>query len=316
MTARQMGKRLNSVAAQRRRKSSKQKYGHKSIRRKDEPLQARETRELFRMVVSGGLFVLLVFVKILLPEQAAQIRGTLYQAMEQNVDVQAVFSAIGSAFSGAEKPKDAFREVYQAVFAPDESQSIQKTAVNIAGSTQALKELGTYIVPRTDNDAESAVEQMQTDTLRYVLYSEENLPENVSMEQIVLGFDYSTPLSGAVSSGFGFREHPTEGEGRFHYGIDLAADTGTEISCFADGIVTATGESSSYGKYCIVWHEREYSTLYAHCSRITISSGAQVKRGEKIAEVGETGMATGPHLHFELQKGQTYLNPVYYVEKT
>ena len=91
-----------------------------------------------------------------------------------------------------------------------------------------------------------------------------------------------------------------EGEERFHYGIDLAADTGTAVSCFADGTVTAVGESSSYGKYCIVTHSGGYATLYAHCSRVTASSGAEVARGQKIAEVGETGMATGPHLHFEL----------------
>ena len=75
----------------------------------------------------------------------------------------------------------------------------------------------------------------------------------------------------------------------------------------------AVGESSSYGKYCIINHEGGYSTLYAHCSRICASSGAAVGKGEKIAEVGETGMATGAHLHFELQKDGVYLNPIYYV---
>ena len=78
--------------------------------------------------------------------------------------------------------------------------------------------------------------------------------------------------------------------------------------------MTAVGESSSYGKYCIVTHEKGFRTLYAHCSRITVSSGAAVRGGGKIAEVGETGMATGPHLHFELQQEETYLNPVYYLD--
>ena len=64
----------------------------------------------------------------------------------------------------------------------------------------------------------------------------------------------------------------------------------------------------------MVEHAGGYSTLYAHCSRITVSSGAAVKEGQKIAEVGETGVATGPHLHFELQKNGTYLNPIYYVD--
>ena len=166
----------------------------------------------------------------------------------------------------------------------------------------------------TETEAEGAGGIQSASNLAYVLYSQENLPEGVSMEQDRLGFDFCAPVTGGtLSSDFGYREHPTEGEERFHYGVDLAADTGTEVHCFADGTVTAVGDSSSYGRYCVVAHERGYSTLYAHCSRITVSSGAAVKRGQKIAEVGETGMATGPHLHFELQREGTYLNPIYYV---
>ena len=161
--------------------------------------------------------------------------------------------------------------------------------------------------------AQEPTTQTEASTLAYVLYSDKNLSEDVSLEQAILDFDYCAPVCGTISSPFGYREHPVEGEERFHYGVDLAADTGTAVSCFADGTVTAVGESSSYGKYCIVTHSGGYTTLYAHCSRITASSGAEVARGEKIAEVGETGMATGPHLHFELHQNGVYLNPIYYV---
>ena len=81
----------------------------------------------------------------------------------------------------------------------------------------------------------------------------------------------------------------------------------------ADGTVTAVGDSSSYGKYLIVAHSGGFSTLYAHCSKIIASSGQTVKEGQTIAEVGETGVATGPHLHLELHQGDRYLNPIYYV---
>ena len=139
--------------------------------------------------------------------------------------------------------------------------------------------------------------------MAYILYSANNLPDNVNLEQALLGFDYCTPVMGTLSSGFGYREHPVEGEERFHYGIDIAASTGTPIGCFADGTVTAVGDSSSYGKYLIVAHSGGFSTLYAHCSKITVTSGA-VTMGQKIAEVGETGVATEslyagfPHFHF------------------
>lgn len=75
------------------------------------------------------------------------------------------------------------------------------------------------------------------------------------LEQALLGFDYCTPVMGTLTSDFGYREHPVEGEERFHYGIDIGAAAGTEIGCFADGTVTAVGESSSYGKYITVAHE-------------------------------------------------------------
>ena len=95
--------------------------------------------------------------------------------------------------------------------------------------------------------------------------------------------------------------------------MDLEAPEGTVIGSFAEGRVSVVGESSQLGKYVTVVHAGDYTTLYAHCSRITASAGQQVKLGDPIAEVGETGQATGPHLHFELYRDTTYYNPIYYV---
>lgn len=145
------------------------------------------------------------------------------------------------------------------------------------------------------------------------LYTMAALPENASLEQRNLGFPHCTPVSGHLTSTFGWREHPVEGGSRFHYGVDLAAATGTDILAFAAGEVYASGESSTLGNYIMLRHEGGYITLYAHCSRITASSGS-VAMGEKIAEVGDTGLVTGPHLHFELHDGELYLNPIYYVD--
>ena len=139
------------------------------------------------------------------------------------------------------------------------------------------------------------------------------LPENVCMTQQVLGFAYAAPLEGAVNDYFGYREHPVEGVQQFHYGLDLQGDSGDVICAFADGTVTVVAESSALGKYVTVLHENGYTSLYAHCSRITASSGQQVRLGDPIAEVGKTGQTTGPHLHFELYKDTLYLNPIYYV---
>lgn len=144
------------------------------------------------------------------------------------------------------------------------------------------------------------------------VYTMAPMPENASLEQRNLGFEHCTPVPGRLSSAFGWREHPIEGGSRFHYGVDLAAAEGTDILAFADGEVYASGESSTLGNYIMLRHEGGYVTLYAHCSRVT-ASGGSVAMGDKIAEVGATGLATGPHLHFELHDGELYLNPIYYV---
>lgn len=325
MTSRQAGRRIGNIAAERSRARGKRGGVRQAARRRSEPPRPKEQRQLIQLVACGAMFVLLVAAKLLLPTHIERFGEKLSGAMGQNMDVQAVFSAVGQAFAGEKDVGGAVEEVYQAVFHPGEAGEALETSAPAdpppLQETGALDTLRQYrAVPLEDQQAEAAegsadapAEQGQVSSLAYVLYSDQNLPENVSLEQALLDFDYCTPVSGTLTSNFGYREHPVEGEERFHYGVDLAADAGTAIACFADGTVTAVGESSSYGKYCIVTHAGGYSTLYAHCSRITASSGTAVTEGQKIAEVGETGMATGPHLHFELHRDGTYLNPIYYV---
>lgn len=330
MTSRQTGRRIVSMT---QRRSAPRRVQSGARRGKSEPLAPKDLRLLLRTVACGGIFVALVAAKLLLPARMAVFNEKLSAAMERNMDVQAVFSAVGRTFSG--EGVNSVAELYQEVFRPQDTDPQAASDLQAEDPPQAELSLTagkTTTVRLLDGAALEVLRRYRTDAakpssapetapgettdasdLAYILYSQENLPERVSMEQSILGFDYCVPVQGVISSDFGYREHPMEGEERFHYGVDLAADTGTEVNCFADGTVTAVGESSSYGRYCVVAHEGAYSTLYAHCSRITVSSGAAVHRGQKIAEVGETGMATGPHLHFELQRQGTYLNPVYYV---
>lgn len=330
MTSRQTGRRLRKMTGQ----------GNRVRVRGEKRQAAMETRRFVQLIACGGIFVFLVAAKLLLPARMAEFNERLSAVMAQNMDVQAVFSAVGRAFSG-EDPADAVEEVYEAVFRPQAQPAVKNRTLRLhdGGALTTLQlHRGPENLPEPDGsavpeDSPDAVPEEGTDTaleeagnteseqdppedpanMAYVLYSKENLPEGVNMEQAILDFDYTTPVMGVLTSDFGYREHPIEGEERFHYGIDLAAESGTEIDCFADGTVTAAGESSSYGKYCIVGHPGGYSTLYAHCSRIVVTSGSPVSRGQKIAEVGQTGAATGPHLHFELHQDGCYLNPIYYV---
>ena len=116
-----------------------------------------------------------------------------------------------------------------------------------------------------------------------------------------------------VSSDFGYRLHPIDNETKFHYGMDLAANSGDDIVCFASGTVTEVGENGTSGKFLRVEHEDGYATMYAHCSQIYVEEGQKVNAGEKIALVGATGKVTGPNLHFELTHDGVYLNPAFYM---
>ena len=303
MSTRRTGR--NTAAAGRKKRRGR--GGARQVKRGD-ALQPKERRQIVRLVTCGSVFVLLVAVKLLLPAKLVGFREGLVDAMERNIDVQAVFSAVGRAFSGEE---NAARDVYQAVFRAGGDDEIVKTAARLPEEAGAMDTLRQY---RETTQTESVREEAR-DALTYVLYSTRNLPENVSLEQTILGFDYCSPAEGTISSVFGYREHPAQGESRFHYGVDLAAEKGTDILAFADGTVTAVGESSSYGKYCVLSHDGGYTTLYAHCDKISASSGKTVRRGEVIGAVGETGLTTGAHLHFELHRDGVYLNPVYYLDQ-
>jgi len=123
---------------------------------------------------------------------------------------------------------------------------------------------------------------------------------------------YIWPLSKDfwISSSYGYRRHPIFRVVKFHSGIDLAAKRGSVIRAADSGEVVFTGWWGGYGKAIIINHGNEYSTVYAHLSRIIKKEGETTIKGEKIGLVGTTGYATGPHLHFEIRhKGKT-INPI------
>ncbi len=121
------------------------------------------------------------------------------------------------------------------------------------------------------------------------------------------------PVMAPVSSGFGLREHPIEGGEKFHNGLDLAANYGTDIKAFAAGVVDYIGESPAYGLYLQIQHANGVTSFYAHCSRLCVQPGQQVAAGEKVAEVGDTGEVTGAHLHFEVKVNGKLVDPSDYI---
>lgn len=144
-------------------------------------------------------------------------------------------------------------------------------------------------------------------------YDDLVIPANVSYAVPEMSFKCCTPLAGTVSSSFGYRVHPLSQDTAFHYGTDLAANSGDDIRSFAAGTVAEVGQNEELGRYLRIDHADGFSTLYGHCSAIWPAEGQYVSAGEKIAMVGDTGQVTGPNLHFELTRNGTYLNPEFYL---
>lgn len=256
-----------------------------------------------KLYISAGIFILLTAVRVISPSFAAQladeIENVLVMEHEQTVSV----IELGKSLAEGEVISTFFQKGENK---PGPEPTPVPTAVTAITPAPTPEPTPTAEPQPTENPAVAAFLESQA------AYAEYAVPTNVSYECPVLPFEYVSPVSGIKSSGFGYRLHPIENKVKYHYGTDFAANTGTAVTAFADGVIVAAGDSDSYGKYMIIDHSDGYSTLYAHCSELCMGCG-EVNKGDVIARVGSTGAATGPHLHFELMCNDTYLNPEFYL---
>lgn len=114
---------------------------------------------------------------------------------------------------------------------------------------------------------------------------------------------------GMITSGFGFRIHPITGKQDYHTGVDIGATAGTAIHTPFDGRVVTVGVDYAYGNFVVVDHGDGLMTYYSHCQSIVVKLGQVVKKGQTVAKVGNTGLSTGPHLHFEIMIEGSYVDP-------
>ncbi len=124
------------------------------------------------------------------------------------------------------------------------------------------------------------------------------------------------PVEGRLGSGFGAREDPINGEGAFHTGIDIDVPYGTPVRAAADGDVIAAAMANGYGREILLDHGHDVLTLYGHLSAIAVVPGQHVTRGQVIGYVGQSGRATGPHLHYEVRVHNVPVNPHKYLRTT
>ncbi len=126
---------------------------------------------------------------------------------------------------------------------------------------------------------------------------------------------WPSKASTRITSPFGMRNHPILKVPKMHTGIDIGASSGTDILAANAGTVITAGWNNSYGYMVMIDHGGGIVTLYAHASKLLVSTGNVVARGQTIAKVGSTGMSTGPHLHFEVRLNGVYKNPLDYVSR-
>lgn len=128
-------------------------------------------------------------------------------------------------------------------------------------------------------------------------------------------YAWPLPVSGRITSTFGYRKAPTAGASSYHKGVDIAVNTGTNVLACKEGKVVTAAYSASAGNYVAIYHGGGIYSYYMHCSQLKTSVGKHVEKGQVIARSGSTGISTGPHLHFAMYKAGNYVNPMHYVKQ-
>ncbi|MDE6260797.1 MAG: M23 family metallopeptidase [Oscillospiraceae bacterium] len=293
-------------------------------------------------MVSLVLFLLVYIGRGVFPAQLEMWRT----AAAANVDFKAVFQQFGSALSQGKPVQGALEMLCVELLGgkvqeeePPHSTSFEQNRSVIlmsqipGGGLAYWNEHGIFAgisvpqnrdEPMVDEPVPSEPEPSEAEPSEAVVvtamaqeYTDDGvkLPRNVSFAFYELGLSETmVPVSGTATSGFGYRDHPVSGTNEFHLALDIGAAEGTEIGAFADGVVEYIGTSDEFGNYLKINHDNNVSTFYAHCSKLLVHKGDQVTCGQTVALVGQTGNATGPHLHLTIEKDNIRLDPAYYVD--
>ncbi len=258
-----------------------------------------------KAIAAAAACAALAMTKMLLPDVGESVRERLRVTLARDGDYAAVFRELGSRLD--------LRRVDRA--AAPRTTDASETALPTPGAQYI-----SYLIEEsaasgeTDRPEPTALPAAVAAFLEsQAVFSDQTLPQNVDYGYTDIPFDFALPVAGRQSSGFGFRLHPILHTVRFHYGTDVAAPAGESIAAFADGTVILAGYDESFGWHLKIDHGGGWVSHYCHCSALLAEKGDRVTMGQTVAKVGQTGLATGPHLHFELTRDGVYLNPEYYL---
>lgn len=305
------------------------------VKRRTEPTP-REVRRLIQLGICVGIFLLLFLGKGGFPDTIASVREDVLYIISTGTDFKAAFSDLGESIRAGEPVfgviGDFWGRMMGAAPAAEETAMLEPPGAAVPeepaepsaspGSAQDVEpeptadaepepdaETEPIAAPEPDAETEPEPEPSQHAQNGAVM------PANATADYVTLGLDNTiTPVAGVLSSAYGYRDHPIDGGEKFHYGVDIYAEKGSEILAFADGEVDFIGESPVYGLYIQIKHANHVTSFYAHCDTLLLGKGKTVTAGQAIATVGETGNVTGPHLHLEIRKDNVFCDPSYYIK--
>lgn len=240
-----------------------------------------------------------------------QVVSHLFRADKRNLDL------ISTAKDKVTEERDHISELRQQ--AAQQADALQSNRDKVAATRNAVDSRKRALNSELSSLG-GALSATERDKQKYLAEQKQLERESAQIKAFLKGKNGGTaavgpggmiwPVSGPVTSGYGYRTHPIYGTKRFHAGIDIAASTGTGIKSAADGVVIFAGSKGAYGNAIIVDHGGGLATLYAHLSGFVAGNGAKVSRGTVIGRAGCTGACTGPHLHFEVRLNGEPQNPM------
>lgn len=258
-----------------------------------------------------GSIVLLIAYNFLDSPKEKQLRRELEQMTLQYEILQQKIDLSSAVLADLQKRDD---QVYRVIF---EAEPIPASVRNAGyGGSKRYQELEGFqqskLMKETAEKIDKLYRQLYIQSKSYdevfeLVKKKSELLASIPAIQPVSNRDLNR-----IASGFGYRIHPIYKTHLMHSGIDFTAPVGTEIYATGNGVARLEYNGRGYGNNVIINHGFGYSTLYAHMSKFAVRNGQRVTRGDLIGYVGSTGSSTGPHLHYEVIKGDTKVDPIHF----
>lgn len=273
------------------RKRNKPVYNYKIIR-----------KVLVQLIASGIILIFILGIKNINISATKQINTSINSLINSSLDFNNMYKNISAFATNAyNQGKDLFQKQLKSQPVPEKS-SVQEGETRLP---QVKSTNSTTIEKKTSTS--SAIHVSELKQAAPILSSINS--SDIDIKSIKSQYVFANPLKGSISSPFGLRIHPITKKGAFHPGLDIGASKGTAIYASLGGTVIEARRGETFGNFVKIQSGKDILTIYAHCNKLLVKKGQRINRGQKIAEVGDTGLALGAHLHFEIWKAGRPVDP-------